>query len=104
MEAPLRCFQLGDYAWGVVRAELHVADAAGPGAHGVVGCFQGDRFEAGGVVGADGGGDEVEEGGAGGAHAEGALGAYHCGAEVEGVASGAGGGGGRVSKMFDAGK
>ena len=86
MEAPFRGFQLGKYAGGVVGAEFLVADAAGPGAHGVGCCFEGDGFEACRIVGAYGGSDDVEEGAAWGADAEGALCADKGGAEVEGVA------------------
>lgn len=75
LEAALGGFELGHDAGGVVGAEFAVADAAGPGAHGRGGGFEGDGAEAGGEVGAYGRGDEVEEGGAGGADAEGALGA-----------------------------
>ena len=87
MIAPFRGFELRDDAGGVVGAEFSVADAAGPGADCGGGGGEGDGAEAGGVVRTYGGGDEVEEGGAGGADAEGALGAYQSGAEVEGVAS-----------------
>lgn len=89
MVAPLRRFELRDDAGGVVGAEFAVADAAGPGAHGG-GCGgEGDGAETGGVVGSDGGGNEVEEGGARGADAEGVLGSYEGGTQVEGVAAGA---------------
>ena len=75
MIAAFRCFELRDDAGGVVGAEFAVADAAGPGAHGRGGRGERDGFEAGGVVWAHGGGDEVEEGGAGRTDAESALGA-----------------------------
>ena len=71
---------LWDDAGRVVGAEFLVADAAGPRAHGVVGRFEGDGFEAGGVVRADGGGDDEEEGGSWGTDAEGTLGPDDCGA------------------------
>lgn len=73
MIASFRGFELGHDAWGVIGAEFAVADAAGPGAHGGGGGSEGDGFETCGVVGSDGGGDEIEEGGAGGADANGAL-------------------------------
>ena len=73
MQSLFRGFELRNYARSVVGAEFAVAGAAGPGADGVGGCFEGDGFETGGVVRADGGGDHEEEGGAGGADAEGAL-------------------------------
>lgn len=82
MVAPRRGRELVHDAGGVVGAELLVADAAGPGADGVRGRFEGDGFEAGGVVGADGGGDDEEEGRARGADAQGPLGAYQGGAKV----------------------
>lgn len=69
-------------AGGVVGAEFLVADAAGPGADGVGGCFEGDGFEAGGVVGSYGGGDDEEEGGTRGADAQGPLGTDQSGAKV----------------------
>lgn len=77
---------LRDDAGRVVGAEFFVAHAAGPGAHGAAGGLQADGFEAGGVVGPHGAGDEVEEGGTGGPDAKGALGRYEGGAEVEGEA------------------
>lgn len=86
----LRGFELRDNAGGVVRAELAVANTAGPCAHGVGGGGEGNGFETRRVVRSDGGGDQVQEGGAGGSDAEGALGANQGGAEVEGVASRAG--------------
>lgn len=88
MESLFRGFELWNDAGGVVGAELLVADAAGPGAHGVGGRFEADGAETGWVVRTHGGGDEVEEGGARGANAERALGADEGGAEVEGVAAG----------------
>lgn len=75
MVPSLRRFQLGHDAGGVVGAELAVADAARPSAHGGGGGGEGDGAEARWVVGAYGAGDEVKEGGAGGADAEGAVGA-----------------------------
>lgn len=78
---------LGHDAGGVVGAELLVADAAGPGADGVVGGLEGDGLEARGVVGADGGGDDVEEGGTRRADAEGGLGPDHGGTQVQGEAA-----------------
>lgn len=87
LEAAAGGLQLGQDAGGVVGAELLVADAAGPGADGVVGGLEGDGLEAGGVVGADGRGDDEEEGRAGGADAEGLLGADQGRAQVERVAA-----------------
>lgn len=75
MVAALGGLELRHDARGVVGAELAVADAAGPGAHGRGRGGEGDGAEARRVVRADGGGDHVEEGGAGGADPEGALGA-----------------------------
>lgn len=57
MIAPLCGFELRDDAGRVVRAELAVADAAGPGAHGGGGGGEGDGAETGWVVGSHGGGD-----------------------------------------------
>ena len=87
MEPSLRRFHLRHDARGVVRAQLHVAHTSRPGAHDGGSCLEADSLEACWVVGADGGGDQEKEGGAGGADAEGRLGADHCGTEVEGVAS-----------------
>lgn len=88
MESLFRGFELWDDAGGVIGAELLVADAAGPGAHGIGGRFEAHRAETGWVVRPNGGGDKVEEGRTGGANAECALGADEGGAEVEGVAAG----------------
>lgn len=91
MIAALGGLELGHDTRRVVGTELAVADATGPGTYGG-GCGgEGDGAEARWVVGADRGGDHVEEGGAGGPDAEGALGADHGWAQVEGVAAGAGG-------------
>ena len=90
MEAALGGFHLREDARCVIGADFVVAGAARPSTDGVGGRFQGDGFKARGVVGAYGGGDDVEEGGARGANAEGALSADHGRAEVEGVAAGAG--------------
>ncbi len=65
------------------------------------GCIEAHGTEPGWVVGADGGGDQEEERGAGGTDAECALRADHCGAQVEGVASGAVGNKMSVGVWFD---
>lgn len=59
MEPATRGLDLGQYALRVVGAELHVTDAAGPRADILARRFERDCLEAGGVVRADGGGDDV---------------------------------------------
>lgn len=71
----------------VVGAQLLVADAAWPGAHGVVGGLERDGLEACGVVGPDGAGDDVQQGAARRADAEGLLRADHGGPQVERIAA-----------------
>ncbi|KAK1848521.1 hypothetical protein CCHR01_08850 [Colletotrichum chrysophilum] len=78
--------ELGNDAGSVVGAELLVADTAGPGADGVVGGLKRNGLEAGGVVGANGGGDDVEQGRARRTDAEGLLGTDHRRAQVQRVA------------------
>ena len=85
LETAAHGLDLGNDARSIVGAELLVADAAGPGAHGVVGRLKRHSLEAGRVVRADGGGDDVEQGGAGGTDAERLLGADHGRTEVQGV-------------------
>lgn len=87
LEAAAGGLELGQDAGGVVGAELLVADAAGPGAHGVVGGLERDGLEARGVVGADGTGDDVQQGAAGRANSQSLLRANHGRAEVERVAA-----------------
>lgn len=87
MEPTTRGFDLRKHTLRVVGAELHVPDTAGPRTH-ILACgLERDCLEAGGVVWADGGGNDVEECGAGGANAERALGSDERGAEVEAVAA-----------------
>lgn len=86
METPTSSLHLRHNTGRVIGAYFLVADAAGPGAHGVICGFEGDGFETGGVVGAYWGGDYEEECGAWGADTEGALGADYGWAQVEGVA------------------
>ena len=50
LESSLCRFQLRENARRIVGAEFPVADAAGPGAHGSGGSFEGDGAEAGGEV------------------------------------------------------
>lgn len=90
MEAALGGFELGDDARSVVCSELFVAYPAWPGAHGVVGGFERDGFEAAWVVWSYGAADNVEKCGAGGPDAESALSADHGGSEVEGVTASSG--------------
>lgn len=89
MEAARGGLHLGDDTRGVVCAELAVSDTAGPGSGGVCGGLEGYGFEAGGVVGTDGGGDGVEESGAWGTDSESALSTDHGWSDVERVATSA---------------
>ncbi len=59
VEATLGGLELRHDTRCVVRSQLPVADAAGPGPHGVVGGFQRDRFEPAWVVRAHGACDDV---------------------------------------------
>lgn len=86
-EAAAHGVALGHDAGRVVGAQLLVADAAGPGAHGVVGGLERDGLEPRGVVRADGAGDDVQQGAAGRADAEGLLRADHGRAQVQRVAA-----------------
>lgn len=87
MEPTARSFHLREHTLRVVGAELHVPDTAGPRAH-ILACgLERDSLEAGGVVRADGRGNDVEECGPGGADTERALGSNERGAQVEAVAA-----------------
>lgn len=87
MKPAARSLDLRQHTLCVVGAELHVPDAAGPRTHILARSLERDGFESCGIVRADGGGDDIEECGAGGADAERALGPDECGAEVEAVAA-----------------
>ena len=89
MKAAACRFHLRHDARHIVGADLLIASATRPSAHGA-GCgFERDGFEACGIVRADGATDYVEERGAWRANAEGALGADEGWADVEGETAGA---------------
>lgn len=73
MKATFGGLELRYNAGRIVSSKLLVADAAGPGADSIVGRFEGNSFETGRVVRANGGGDYVEEGRARGSNAKGPL-------------------------------
>lgn len=97
MKAVFGRLELRYNAGRIIGSKLLVANTARPGAHGVVGRFKGNSFETDRVVWANGRGDYVEQSRARGSNPKGPLRSDHSGAEVEGVTSGAGRGGPRIS-------
>jgi hypothetical protein len=74
---------LGDDAGGIICADFGGAGTAWPGTHFVPRRHEFDGFEAGGVVGSDGRGDDVQQGRGSRPDANGSLGPDERGAEVQ---------------------